>query len=50
MAEHDLTAHQDRFIGLCVTALMTVVVFVLILRAMVRFASSIDCSEHPGGS
>jgi hypothetical protein len=46
MAERDLTAREDRFIGLCVAAVATVVVFILILRAMVRFASSIDNSAN----
>ena len=49
MAERDLTAGEDRLIGLCLAAVATVVVFILILRAMVRFASSIDSMAHPGG-
>jgi hypothetical protein len=49
MAGRDLSAREDRLIGLCLAAVATVVVFILILRAMVRFASSIDSMEHPGG-
>jgi hypothetical protein len=49
MAERDLTAGEDRLIGLCLAAVATVVVFILILRTMVRFASSIDRMAHPGG-
>jgi hypothetical protein len=49
MAKRDLTAREDRLIALCLAAVATVVVFILILRAMVRFASSIDSMAHPGG-